>query len=148
VGSMMQKAMELKQKKNLDHIKGNLFASLSYDYLNQLATYVGIDIGLDEGDKGRLIDNLVNSNKDQYDHFVSENPKVLLPENLDTKLNCDEGPIEGQLVMAPKNTPTVSMKESDTVEHWSEVVKRDRRNNKTRRRSDKIVPNERGILEY
>jgi hypothetical protein len=32
---MMQKAMQLMQKKNLDLLKGNYFAALDVDYLNQ-----------------------------------------------------------------------------------------------------------------
>jgi hypothetical protein len=39
---MLQKAVQLKQKKNLDLFKGNSFAALHVDYLNQCPAAVDI----------------------------------------------------------------------------------------------------------
>jgi hypothetical protein len=77
-GSMMQKAMKLNKKKNLDSLKGNPFSVLQSNTLNQIAA--DIDIGIDENECNRIIDNLVEN-----EIFVEENPEVLLPTDLDIK---------------------------------------------------------------
>jgi hypothetical protein len=42
---MMQKAMQLNQKKSLNLFKGNSFAALDTNYLNQCAAAVDVEIG-------------------------------------------------------------------------------------------------------
>jgi hypothetical protein len=106
--------MDLK-KKNLDPIKGNPFAALSLDSLNQIAKDVSISIGMDEDENHRLIDNLVKSDREQYENFVNENPETLLPENLDNEIVYLDGPLEGQPASVVENTPDVSLKENDTA---------------------------------
>jgi hypothetical protein len=106
--------MDLK-KKNLDPIKGNPFAALSLDSLNQIAKDVSISIGMDEDENHRLIDNLVKSDREQYENFVNENPETLLPENLDNEIVYLDGPLEGQPASVAENTPDVSLKENDTA---------------------------------
>jgi hypothetical protein len=40
--------MELKQKKNFEPLKGNSFAALQFDSINQMSTDVNIKIGNDK----------------------------------------------------------------------------------------------------
>jgi hypothetical protein len=61
--SMLQKAMELKQKKNLDSLKGNSFTTLNVDYLNQIAHDVNINVGDIASDSIEIIDNLIRKEK-------------------------------------------------------------------------------------
>jgi hypothetical protein len=137
-GSMLQKDMKLEHKKNLDPIKGNPFAALSYDSLNQITRDASIKIGFDDAKNCMLLDNLVKYDKEQYEHFVGENHESLLLDNLDTEFKLASGLIEGHPDHVIENTPTDSIKESDTSKLWTEVVKRGKRKNKTRSRSEKL----------
>jgi hypothetical protein len=62
-GSMLQKAMDLKKKKNLEYTRGNSFATLQNIELNKVALDVNIKIGNDAVESGRIIDTLVDSEK-------------------------------------------------------------------------------------
>jgi hypothetical protein len=59
---MMQKAMQLKQKKNLDFLKGNSFTVLDVDYLNQCAAGVGVELGNNPDDANLIINKLIRGN--------------------------------------------------------------------------------------
>jgi hypothetical protein len=96
-GSMLQKAMELKQKKNLDQNKGNSFSVLHNDTLNNTAVDVNMKIGNDVNDKNRIIDILVQSEKDNYEHFVEENPDILLPTDIDVQVSLESDRLKGGL---------------------------------------------------
>jgi hypothetical protein len=48
--TVLQKAMQIKKKKNLEGIKGNSFAILQIDYLNQIAQDASIETGCDNDD--------------------------------------------------------------------------------------------------
>lgn len=54
--TVMQKAMSLKQQKNLDtkHVKGNHFAALDNEYLDKISKDVNICFGIDDCDKKNL----------------------------------------------------------------------------------------------
>jgi hypothetical protein len=55
--------VDLKKKKNMEHTRGSSFASLQNDELNKVAMDVNIKIGKDLVESGRIIDNLVESEK-------------------------------------------------------------------------------------
>jgi hypothetical protein len=55
----MQRAMELKKKRNLEPFKGNPSASLQPDKLNQIYTYVNLKIGVNSEEATFIINNLV-----------------------------------------------------------------------------------------
>jgi hypothetical protein len=57
--------MMLKQKRNLEPIKGNSFAALSFDSLNQIAMATNLKIGSNNSDTSRLINNLMQVDKKQ-----------------------------------------------------------------------------------
>lgn len=64
-GSMLQKAMELKQKRNLEPIRGNSSATLQHDCLNQVAKDANINIGKNAKENTELINNLMKVDRDQ-----------------------------------------------------------------------------------
>jgi hypothetical protein len=137
--------MELKQKKNLEPIQGNSFAALRFENLNQVAKDANIKIGRNEKENTELINNLMEMDKNQYDHFISANPDVILPVNLDTILV--HGTSDNSLQIMPVITPEFSIKGNENLT-WTEVVRRGKDRNKYRSRSDKINANDRCILEY
>jgi hypothetical protein len=137
--------MELKQKKNLEPIQGNSFAALRFENLNQVAKDANIKIGRNEKENTELINNLMEMDKNQYDHFISANPDVILPVNLDTILV--HGTSDNSLQIMPAITPEFSIKGNENLT-WTEVVRRGKDRNKYRSRSDKINANDRCILEY
>jgi hypothetical protein len=137
--------MELKQKKNLEPIQGNSFAALRFENLNQVAKDANIKIGRNEKENTELINNLMEMDKNQYDHFISANPDVILPVNLDTI--PVHGTSDNSLQIMPVITPEFSIKGNENLT-WTEVVRRGKDRNKYRSRSDKINANDRCILEY
>jgi hypothetical protein len=137
--------MELKQKKNLEPIQGNSFAALRFENLNQVAKDANIKIGRNEKENTELISNLMEMDKNQYDHFISANPDVILPVNLDTI--PVHGTSDNSLQIMPVITPEFSIKGNENLT-WTEVVRRGKDRNKYRSRSDKINANDRCILEY
>jgi hypothetical protein len=74
-GSMMQKAMELKKKKNLEHIKGNKIDTLQFDDLNKISCDVNIKVGNDKYDKTSIIDNLI---RDEIEGDMTPLLKIIL----------------------------------------------------------------------
>jgi hypothetical protein len=82
-GTMLQKVMELKQKKNLEPIKGNSFSVLQSDSLNQIALDVNLKIGSDVNEKDRIIYSLLESEKVDHENFVNENPGTNLPSSVE-----------------------------------------------------------------
>jgi hypothetical protein len=46
-------------------------------------------------DKNRIIDILVQSEKDNYEHFVEENPDILLPTDIDVHVSLESDPLKG-----------------------------------------------------
>jgi hypothetical protein len=81
--TMLQKAMDLKKKKNLENARGNSFAALQVDELNKVARDINIKIGNDRKESCMIINNLVGSENRVYEEFVGENHEVLLPTNMD-----------------------------------------------------------------
>jgi hypothetical protein len=85
-GTVMQKAMKIKRRKNLEHQKDISFASMNVDYLNQVARDTNIRIGCNNDESARLINSLIADEKVNYDQFVDENPDIALPSNLDVEI--------------------------------------------------------------
>jgi hypothetical protein len=77
-GTMMDTAMELKKKRNLEPMKGNKFDALKFDNLHALACDVNVKIGIDFDETRQIIDNLVIAEENKFENFVAENLEVLL----------------------------------------------------------------------
>jgi hypothetical protein len=87
---MLQKAMKLKQKNNLEPLKCNSFASLHTDSLQQLAKDVKIQLGGDSLEAQSIVDKLVVDEIGNVNRFVEENPEILLPVDLETEQGAGE----------------------------------------------------------
>jgi hypothetical protein len=133
---MLQRAMELKKRKNLEPTKGNSFAVLQVDKLNKVAMDVNIKIGKDRDESCRIINNLVDSEKIVYDKFVGENPEVL-PSNLELENVLVSDPLKGDGDQNRCKTPAGSFKEPDSSELWTEVVKKGRNRYKNKGKNDR-----------
>jgi hypothetical protein len=107
-----------------------------------------LEIGSNNSETNRLINNLMQVDKEQYEQFVGANPETLLPDNLDDDCIVSTVPLEGIVAQEFVSTPEVSIKEPDTSELWTEVVKRGRKKNKTRSTYVKIGHDDRSLLEY
>jgi hypothetical protein len=59
-------------------------------------------------------------------------------------LKSDDSVLEG----LGQSSPKCSMKEPNSSDLWTEVVRKRRKKAKSRSRCDKIVSNEMGVLEY
>jgi hypothetical protein len=80
--SMLQKTMNLKQKKILEPLKGISFASLHIDSLHQLAKDVNLHLGVDSYESHSIINKLMGEEIENVNRFVEENSDILLPTNL------------------------------------------------------------------
>jgi hypothetical protein len=163
----MQKAMELKKKKNLEPTKGNRFSILPFSDLNQMSKDINIKISKDNSESKNIID----TESKRYDYFARDNPELILPVNLD--VNCI---VEDKVDLQPKPdgsgshedlakitvtskvteengidspvSPDCSIKEPNSSNLWTEVVRKGKNRGKYRSRSKKIGDNERGLLKY
>jgi hypothetical protein len=138
----MQKAMKLNKKKNLDSLKGNPFSVLQSNILNQIAADIDIEIGIDENECNRIIDNLVEN-----EIFVEENPEVLLPTDLDIKNTMEPDFIKESVGTHELLTPS-SMKEHDSPILWTEVARKGKNKTKTKSMNNNIGENDNCIPEY
>jgi hypothetical protein len=68
--SMLQKAMELKQKKKLEPLKCNSFVALHAD---SLAKDMNLKFGIDTSDANNIIDNMIAEEKRNINKFVDVN---------------------------------------------------------------------------
>jgi hypothetical protein len=82
-GSMMQRVMELKKKRNLEPVKGNRFAALQFPELNQISKVVAIKIGHDKSDSVTIINDMIESETRRCEKFARDNPEIMLLVNLD-----------------------------------------------------------------
>jgi hypothetical protein len=144
---MLQRAMDLKQKKNLDHNRGNSFSVLQNDTLNNIATDINVKIGKDKRDKDRIINILVQSERDNVGHFVEENSDILLPTDIDLQDSLGGESLKDSEGLTIQTTPEGSIKELETL-LWTEVDRKGKNRNKTKSRNVETQPNERGLLEY
>jgi hypothetical protein len=148
-GTVLKKAMQIKKKKNLEDVKGNSFAVLQVDYLNQIARDASIRIGRDNEENVKLIDKLVREEELKHNQFADENPYMILPVNLDFELDVKENVnTEAVSNSVDCTTPTRSFKEPDTSGLWTEVVRNGRNRNKTKSVNDKINSIDRCCLKY
>jgi hypothetical protein len=144
---MLQRAMDLKQKKNLDHNRGNSFSVLQNDTLNNIATDINVKIVKDKRDKDRIINILVQSERDNVGHFVEENSDILLPTDIDLQDSLGGESLKDSEGLTIQTTPEGSIKELETL-LWTEVDRKGKNRNKTKSRNVETQPNERGLLEY
>jgi hypothetical protein len=146
---VLQKAMQIKKRKNLEVVKGNFFSILQSDYLNQVAHDANIKIDWDNDENSRLINNLKNEESLKQSKFVIENPDMLLPMNLDFEVEIQDALTPFDIDSPEKvSTPTDAGIEPDTSALWTEVVRKGRKRNKTKNANNKIHSNERCGLEY
>jgi hypothetical protein len=95
-GAMMEMAMDLKKKKNLEDGKGNSFGVLHYDNLHSLACDVKLQVGGDIVEAREIFETLIDNENSKYDNFVSKNPKVFLLANLDVDGSSQEAEADQQ----------------------------------------------------
>jgi hypothetical protein len=151
---VLQKAMALKQKKNLEPLKGNSFSILTSDYLNKVTRDVDLDLGLDKSEANEIIDNLIVEESENFKKFSEENHEVLLPPNLDLALKNDhtnQPNVDDHVPAVVNNCNEVTpishhVEGSLQTPKWSEVVRRG--NSKTMSRTENNVNNEKRVLEY
>jgi hypothetical protein len=127
----MQRAMELKQKKNLD-AKGNSFSVLQSSALNNIASNVNIKIGKGLVENNKIINELVQSEVNNFEQFVEENPDILLPTTVDVQSSLESDPLKESGSSVIVITPENFVKESN-ASMWTEVVKRGRNRNKIKK---------------
>jgi hypothetical protein len=118
-------------------VKGNPFASLQFDNLNQIAKNINSKFGNDSEESKYIMSNLIEEEQKSFDTFVEENPEVLLPTVLDFDRDMMIVPINGSELSNSNGTPEESMKDSETSPPWTEGV----RKGETRSRSNKINQN-------
>jgi hypothetical protein len=121
--TVMQKAMNMKKKQNLEPVKGNKFFVLDVDDWCQMASDVNINIGNDNKDKSSILNTLIVADQDRFERFVAQNPESVLPVNLDVDLEVESDPLNGQVASSPVS-PSDSIKETNTSELWTEVVRK------------------------
>jgi hypothetical protein len=104
------------------------------------------------------LNKMVSSEIIKSDRFAGQNPEVLLPTDLDIDLICDN---IGHVLLNESDhltsinvvkeligvSPPCSIKEPNSSELWTDVVRKGRRKGKNRIRNDKMVNHERRILE-
>jgi hypothetical protein len=135
--------MKLKQKKNLESVKGNPFSTLQFENLNQIALDVNLKFGDNSAEYKFIISNLISDDRKNYDNFIEENPDILLPINLDLESIQKYDP-NNDVDNGLQNTAEPSLKDDVSSPLWYEVV----RKGKARSKSDKIKPNDIHLLEY
>jgi hypothetical protein len=88
---VMERAMELKKKKNLEHVRGNPFASLQFDNLINIVKDVNLKSGNSSNEARIIIDDLILDEQCGYDNFIESNPDTLLPPDLEVDIvdNCN-----------------------------------------------------------
>jgi hypothetical protein len=152
---MMEKAMELKRKRNLEPLKGNRFVVLQFDSLKQFAQDVHIKLGVDTTECDEFINKLIGEEKDKFINFALQNPDVLLPVNLDVELNVEGSTLDGLFPVSQSSmlntqtdmqSPVEPLEDSTTSPMWTEVVRRGE--SKTRSRLNNNICDERCLLEY
>jgi hypothetical protein len=156
--TMLQKAMGIKKKKNLEPLKGNSFAPLQSDDLNVLAMDINIKVGRNDSENSNILNKMISSEVIKSDRFVGQNPEVMLPTDLEIDLICDNIghvlPNESDHLTSTNVvkeligvSPPCSIKELNSSESWSDVVRKGRRKGKNRIRNDKMVNHEMCILK-
>jgi hypothetical protein len=146
--TMLQKAMLLKQKKNLEPLKGNSFASLHSKSLYQFVKDVNVHLGVDSSEAQSIISKLVGDEIENVNKFVEENLEVLLPANMEIDLISEkttEQALENSNQLRDQALPE-PLEGSPQPLKWTEVVKRGRP--KSRSKLDSNSFNEGRILKY
>jgi hypothetical protein len=146
--TMLQKAMLLKQKKNLEPLKGNSFASLHSESLYQFVKDVNVHLGVDSSEAQSIISKLVGNEIENVNKFVEENLEVLLPANMEIDLISEkttEQALENSNQLRDQALPE-PLEGSPQPLKWTEVVKRGRP--KSRSKLDSNSFNEGRILKY
>jgi hypothetical protein len=88
--SILQKAMELKKKKNLESVKGNSFSALQAENLAKIVEDINILVGCNNAESSLIVDNLIDIEKHNFYQFVGDHLEVMLPMNLDVSCSCPE----------------------------------------------------------
>jgi hypothetical protein len=118
--SMMQTAMELKKRKNLEPMKGNPFSALMTGNFEKLTKDMNLHVNMGK--------SLVDREKLAFDKFVDDHPEVILPVSLDV---LDDNVVEivgskTEVLNEMGSTPVYSLKDADSSTPWTEVVRRGR----------------------
>jgi hypothetical protein len=121
---------------------------LQPDTLQQVAKDVNLQFGTTVIEAESIVQTLVEVEKLNYDKFADENPKVLLPTNLDLDNAGIDTSIKGEHAQNFVATSDVSLKKQDSPVSWTEVVKKGSNRNKVRSKSEKINSDDGYTLEY
>jgi hypothetical protein len=125
---IMQKAIELKKRKNLECDKGNPFSILQPDNLYQIVRDVNLKFGNNSQEASHIIEPLVTDDQSCYDNFVDHNPDIMMYVVLEFNSDQNMLPLKGvecdmiddNLVASPEET----FKVSAASPPWTEVVRR------------------------
>jgi hypothetical protein len=163
-GTVMQRVMELKKRKNLETKHGNSFAALGHENLLQLSKDVNLKFGNDLHDASNIVGCLVNNEVKNFEKFVDENPEILLPANLDLESHMDNHEVENNgsqvedmrhndslkedIIDNAVETPAGTLEDPETSPLWTEVVTRGRYKKKSTSKRDKINSDDRCSLKY
>jgi hypothetical protein len=93
---MLERAMNLKKKRNLEPTKGNRFLALKIDDLSQMAKDVNIKVVNEGSGQDNLFNKMLIADHDRFEGFAEHNPKSILPVNLDIDQSVCLVPLEGQ----------------------------------------------------
>jgi hypothetical protein len=107
---MLEKAMKLKEKKNMGPLKGNSFSSLHPNSINQSANDVRIKLGNDASEIEYFINQVIEEEQSKQDKVVGDNPKMNLPTNMDVEI--DRTLVDNSGGMQIKINPDDSLEDS------------------------------------
>jgi hypothetical protein len=130
----LQRAMEIKQRKYLEPVKGNPFAYLQADKMNKIAIDVNLKSGKDREESKFIINNMIDEEQKEFDVFVDSSPEIMLPTIQDFNCGMQSKPVDETETQVEISTPEKVLKEPDHSPSWTEVVRR----GKTRSKSIKI----------
>jgi hypothetical protein len=141
---VLQKVVELKKKKNLEMVKGNSFATLQFDKLNEIALDANLKFVNSSEEAKFIIDNMIEVEQKCYNNFVEGNFEICLPLSLYIESETPDISDNKTDDTGLENTLVQSVKDNDTSPSWTVVV----RKGKNRSRSEKILDHDRRSLEY
>jgi hypothetical protein len=92
---MLERAMNLKKKRNTEPTKCNRFLALQIDDLSQMAKDVNIKVDSEGSSKDNIFNKMLIADQDRFEGFVEQNPENVLPVHLDIDHDVGSGPLEG-----------------------------------------------------
>jgi hypothetical protein len=122
-------------------MKGNPFATLQCENLNQIAIDVNSKLGNNSSEF--IISNLVSEDQKNFVSFTEEHPKTLPPSIADLEYELGMGSVKSDLIVC-HDSPILYLKDDSSPPLWTEVV----RKGKARSKSINVQNDDRRLLEY